>query len=894
MEIIITPSFNFRIYGNSKETSQIAEIFNSSRAKGLLELIKRPALRLESLSAAYWNDFANIFMRSFCTYSTIDPLHIPITATTISNIATAAPLTEGAEYISSELLTSLWQELEFHINSYLNDKNITARQFITTEFPDWKDVGKIHFHLAENKQPDSKPFAFLSTYGVRVPGKARIQHRPLGVALKKSLSSSDKSHLQQLLRPIYEASKTSKFVAKSLKNQSIYAPFYLNPNEAFHFIQDIPYCEEAGIICKLPAWWNKGRPPKAQVAVKLGTKKKSQISFNQLLNFKIGLSIDGKTLTESQTKELLAAESSLIEIDGKWIEVNRKHIEQILSVWNNAVSASHNEGISFAQAMRLMSRFSLNNDNLDKSLEAEEIHKWIDISTSSELTNLLDNLRKPKDPKHPQLEKILETYLKGTLRPYQKSGLEWLRTITSLQLGGCLADDMGLGKTIQVIAMLLTQKHYLKVKKTSLLIVPASLLGNWDSEIQKFAPSLCYKIIHPTADVPKQVLEEGPPNLEELDFILTTYGMAVRMDWLQQQDWQTIIADEAQAIKNSKTKQSKVLRSFQASSKIAMTGTPIENSLVDLWSIFDFTCPGLLGTEAKFKETIKNIEVTGDTKKIDYTPIRTLIAPYILRRKKSDKSVINDLPDKIELTSQCYLTENQATLYQKEVTRLKDTLRNSDGMQRKGLILSSLLKFKQICNHPSQYLANDSYQPNLSGKFSKLKEIVETISSRQEKVLLFTQFRELTDILAHFLSECFGTEGLIIHGGTAVDKRQKLVEKFQHIDGPPFFVLSLKAGGTGLNLTAANHVIHFDRWWNPAVENQATDRAFRIGQKNNVLIHKFVCKGTIEEKIDLMIREKKDLANAIVEKTDEIKFTELSDQELLNLVSLDIQALNES
>jgi non-specific serine/threonine protein kinase len=369
--------------------------------------------------------------------------------------------------------------------------------------------------------------------------------------------------------------------------------------------------------------------------------------------------------------------------------------------------------------------------------------------------------------------------------------------------------------------------------------------------------------------------------------------MILRTEWLQTEEWETIIADEAQAIKNSKTKQSKAMRELTAKTKIAMTGTPVENNLTDLWSIFDFSCPGLLGTNSQFKSAIKKMASGGSDGSSDYGSLRSLISPYLIRRKKTDKTVIADLPDKIEMTATSFLTSKQASLYNGEVERLKKSLEGADGIQRKGLVLASLMKFKQICNHPSQYQSNDSYEPKLSGKFTKLAELVETISSRGEKVLVFTQFREMTDIISHFLGDCFGSKGLILHGGTPVKKRQDLVDQFQDPNGPSFFVLSLKAGGTGLNLTEASHVIHFDRWWNPAVENQATDRAFRIGQRRNVVVHKFMCRGTIEEKIDNMIREKQGLSDAMFEGSKEMNLTELSDQDLLDMVRLDINALDD-
>ena len=379
--------------------------------------------------------------------------------------------------------------------------------------------------------------------------------------------------------------------------------------------------------------------------------------------------------------------------------------------------------------------------------------------------------------------------------------------------------------------------------------------------------------------------DNNETTLAGTDLVLTTYGMLPRQSWLQQRDWRLLIIDEAQAIKNPTSRQTRATKKLRAASRIALTGTPIENRLGDLWSLFDFLCPGLLGSAARFKGFVKSLSA-GESDQ--YAPLRNLVQPYILRRLKTDKTIITDLPEKTEVYAWCGLSKAQAALYRKEVKQLATSLKTLDGMQRRGLVLACLMRFKQICNHPSQLLGDDHYDPAGSGKFARLAELCEEVASRQEKMLIFTQFREITGPLAAFLSKQFGLPGLILHGGTPVKRRQQLVDDFQAEDGPPFFVLSLKAGGTGLNLTAASHVVHFDRWWNPAVENQATDRAFRIGQRNNVLVHKFVCQGTVEEKIDTLIMEKIALADDILKGGPDTLLSEMNNEELLKLVSLDL------
>jgi non-specific serine/threonine protein kinase len=347
--------------------------------------------------------------------------------------------------------------------------------------------------------------------------------------------------------------------------------------------------------------------------------------------------------------------------------------------------------------------------------------------------------------------------------------------------------------------------------------------------------------------------------------------------------WRVAVLDEAQAIKNPGAKQTRIAKKLKARSRIALTGTPVENRLADLWSIFDFTHPGLLGNGKAFTAFAKRL-----TTSEHYRPLRELVRPYILRRLKTDKTVISDLPDKTELKAYCHLAPAQAALYQRAVKDLAGALEDAEGIGRKGVVLKFLMRFKQICNHPSQWLGDAAWAEADSGKFARLREITEVIAVKQEKMLVFTQFREATGPLAAFLGSVFGREGLVLHGGTPVGKRRELVQRFQDDERVPFFVLSLKAGGAGLNLTSAAHVVHFDRWWNPAVENQATDRAFRIGQKKNVLVHKFVCQGTVEDKIDQLIESKQQLVRDVLEGGAELLLTEMSDKELLDLVKLDI------
>ena len=545
--------------------------------------------------------------------------------------------------------------------------------------------------------------------------------------------------------------------------------------------------------------------------------------------------------------------------------------------FKNAQALAERDGLTFIEAMRLLAGAAVTGTDQDAG-----VADWSQVTAGPWLAETLKALRAPDgadaDP---------GPALKGTLRPYQKAGVHWMHLLSGLGLGACLADDMGLGKTIQVLSLLLAQRRTGRAMQPSLLVGPASLLANWAAEIERFAPGLTAKIVHPSAMTPDQVRQVTPDQLSGIDLAITSYGTLLRMPVLAEMRWHFVILDEAQAIKNPNAKQTKAAKALKARARIALTGTPVENHLGDLWSIFDFINPGLLGTARQFTSYTKRL---AESTHNPYGPLRELVRPYILRRMKTDKSVIADLPDKTEIKAYCPLSRKQAALYEQTVTDLAEALQDSEGIQRKGIVLATLMRLKQICNHPSQWLNDNVWAEEDSGKWARLRDIAAVVAARQEKMLVFTQFREMTAPLATFLGGIFGRPGLVLHGNTAVKDRKDLVRTFQEDEAVPFFILSLKAGGSGLTLTAASHVVHFDRWWNPAVENQATDRAFRIGQKRNVMVHKFVCQGTVEEKIDALIESKKSLSEDVLAGSGEISLTEMKDDDLLRLVALDLKA----
>ena len=481
----------------------------------------------------------------------------------------------------------------------------------------------------------------------------------------------------------------------------------------------------------------------------------------------------------------------------------------------------------------------------------------------------------------------------GKLRPYQRKGVSWLAFLKQFGFGACLADDMGLGKTIQLISLLLHDRD--KPQNASkigpaLLICPMSIVGNWHKELQRFAPSLNVMVHHGHERLSGEAFEQ---EAIRHDIVITTYSLALRdKEHLSHLEWEYVVVDEAQNIKNDAAKQTQAIKKLNATHKIALTGTPVENRLSELWSIMEFLNPGYLGSGTDFRKNFAiPIERYRDSNRAE--SLKRLVQPFVLRRLKTDKTIIADLPDKMEMKVFCNLTQEQASLYEAVVQEMLAKIEESEGIERKGLVLSTLLKLKQVCNHPTQFVADGSALPGRSGKLARLEEMLEEALEEGDKALIFTQFAEMGTLLRQHLQDTLGREVLFLHGGTPKKQRDIMVQRFQEDRrGAPLFILSLKAGGVGLNLTAANHVFHFDRWWNPAVENQATDRAFRIGQKKNVQVHKFVCIGTLEEHIDQMIEQKKELAESIVG-SGENWLTEMSTAQLKELFALSREAVGE-
>ena len=887
MGIRLTPAGHLRWEPSGDEAAPAAPpalqgAFETDWREALFTLAAEKTPTRDMPSVRYWQQLAERHLTGLCHVPEdaesfeIEP---PSSADCARWILTAPPM-PGGEYLGEETLQRIWEGLDVWVRETVTRTGGLAA-FLRERAPKWRQVGRVCFHLAENRNDEARPFAFMATYASGFGAAGRVRHLPLRKALEQYAGAKNRAALVKLLSPVQQAAESCAWVKELVDSGDLYRPMAWTAARAWRLLRSAEELERSGLSVSLPNWWR--RRPRPRVSVTIGAGAPSRLDAGAMLDFDVRVALGDATLSREELDALLEGDDGLVLLKGQWVEVDRDRLRQAVEHWESLQQHAEDGEVSFVEGMRLLAGASA--DLRHEERRDEERH-WVHVEPGDAMREILTGLRRPGTLDAVEVAGALQ----GTLRPYQHEGLRWLHFLTKLGLGACLADDMGLGKTIQVLALLLCESRdrARQPGAPSMLVVPASLLGNWRDEAARFAPSLALCFLHP-AETDRQRLVDiaaaPEAHLAETDLVVTTYAMLVRQPWLAEVSWRLVILDEAQAIRNPGTRQSRAVRKLSARARIALTGTPVENRLGDLWALFDFLNPGLLGSRTVFQSFVKSLQAREDN---PFAPLRQLVGPYILRRLKTDRSIIADLPEKTETARYCHLTKAQVKLYGQVVRTMKREMESAVDIARRGVVLRSLLRLKQVCNHPGQLLGDGEYRSADSGKFLRLAEICEELAERQEKVLVFTQFREIIDPLAEHLSAIFGRPGLVLHGATGVKKRRGLVARFQSDDGPPFFILSLKAGGTGLNLTAASHVVHFDRWWNPAVENQATDRAFRIGQRRNVLVHKFVTTGTVEERIDEMIAEKRKLADDILAGDAEVNLTELSDEALMDLVRLDV------
>ena len=684
---------------------------------------------------------------------------------------------------------------------------------------------------------------------------------------------------ERLLADLGRASRLFPSIEESLQTPRP-VELKMKTEKAYTFLrQSAPLLEDSGFGLLLPSWWHKRRN-KIGIKLKLTLPKSSTgtssglLGLNGIVAYDWEVAIGEETLSPEEFEKLSSLKVPLVKVRGEWVELRREEIASAIAFFQKRHA---NGQMELGEAMRL-------------GLGGQEPAVGLPVVEVVAEGRLEDLLHRLSDDVQLTPLKPPRTF-QGKLRPYQVKGLSWLVFLKEFGLGACLADDMGLGKTIQLIALLLHERKNEKAKPgPTLLVCPMSVVGNWQREVERFAPSLRVMVHHgPTRFTGRNFKREAKKN----DLVISTYALAYRdQETFSAVHWENIGLDEAQNIKNPSARQTQAVRKLKANHRIALTGTPVENRLSELWSIMEFLNPGYLRSAKDFSTNFAlPIEKYHNPQRAQ--SLRRIIQPFVLRRLKTDPKIIKDLPEKMEIKVFCNLTSEQASLYEAVVKEMLGKIENSEGIERKGLVLATLMKLKQICNHPALFLQDGSILPGRSCKLRRLEEMLEEVIAEGDRALIFTQFSSMGGMLRHHLQERLGCETLFLHGGTPKRQRDNMVGRFQSEHrGPPLFILSLKAGGFGLNLTAANHVFHFDRWWNPAVENQATDRAFRIGQTRNVEVHKFVCIGTLEERIDQMIELKKELAEKIIG-IGEGWLTELSTNQLRKVFTLSKEAVSD-
>ena len=671
---------------------------------------------------------------------------------------------------------------------------------------------------------------------------------------------------EYLFLSLGQASRLCAEISDSLRSN---APkgYEVDSAGAINFISEkASALEEGGFDVMVPPWWKRRKRLRKKVAVKSGAlKADSNLSLDRIVEFQWQIAIGEVPLSLAELNAIADLKTPLVKIRGQWVHMDAGEIKA---------------AIDFLK--RRKRDESTVRDLINLSLGAGSIDGDVEIEASGWIDDLIQQLKQPS-----QVKELAEpTNFIGQLRPYQRRGFSWLSFLSNWGLGACLADDMGLGKTVQTLAMI-QHERVGGEQRPVLLVCPTSVVDNWRKEALRFTPDLSVMVHHGSS---RRKGEQFKDLVAKHAIVVSSYSLLHR-DYAQLKDieWAGIILDEAQNIKNAETKQSRAAKQLESKYRIALTGTPVENNVGDLWSLMDFLNPGLLGSRESFRKNLfRAIQIERDPDARDR--LQKITQPFILRRLKTDKSIISDLPEKQEMKVYCTLSKEQVTLYQAVLKDLERKLDKAEGIEKSGLVLATLSRLKQVCNHPAHFLADNSTLEDRSGKLDRLMEILEEILASKEKLLIFSQFTEMGELIQKHIGEILGEEVLYLHGGTSKKKRDEMVERFQAADGPSIFLLSLKAGGTGLNLTAANHVIHYDRWWNPAVENQASDRAFRIGQTKNVQVRKFICAGTLEDKIDEMIESKRQLAEDVVG-SGEGWLTRLSNDELKKVFALSREVL---
>ncbi|MFT5169953.1 MAG: hypothetical protein ACI8Q2_000568, partial [Candidatus Omnitrophota bacterium] len=669
-----------------------------------------------SQSLNYFRDFAHLFTYKLSHTPDLevmrDKTYIPITDEEMADMLQKSPFMVGSARMNKNVMTKIWEELNTTFQNKVSDHEGTIESFIHTYSHHIHLVGRMQFHLAENPSDSKFPFSFLATYIPRHQ-KNKVYKQ---FTLKSSLEmfNHNDRELLELLNTIHYTAGECPLINQLLTSGELFHPLAWTPTEAYQFLQEIKLYENCGILCHIPDWWEK-EAAAMKINISMHDATPSHVGMDSIMNFNAELLLGDASITQEEIRTILNEAEGLAFIKGKWLKVDPKKLAHMLKMFEQAKEVEK-DGLTFQEAMRLQ----IGASDLLKNKEEDVV---LEFTQGEWLKKTLEKLR------NPEIIKALPvpSGFIGELRPYQQHGLDWLNLLHTLQFGACLADDMGLGKTIQILAFLLHIKD--QNPSPSLLVLPASLISNWQSEIQKFAPELNIFIAHPSVNPEAKDVLQQTQIPDSYDLVITTYNLIQKLPLLQETHWFYVILDEAQAIKNPNTKQSKAIKRLISFNRVILTGTPIENRLTNLWSLFDFTNPGLLGTAQEFSKYTRSL----DNHPQKYGKLKSVIQPYLLRRLKTDKDIISDLPDKIEMKTYANLNTKQVILYKELIKNTATALKESSGIQRKGIILASLIKFKQICNHPSQYTGNIHFSEKDSGKFERLREICEIIFQEREK-----------------------------------------------------------------------------------------------------------------------------------------------------------------
>ncbi len=855
---------------------RLERAFSVSPARGMLDLLRYGVPAGTAPVFAWLRERARDRMMLYLRLLRCGEERLPdIPGTEMARLLESMPPVVGGE-ISVRTLGEWMSGLPTALAELAQRECCSPEEWLNRLGEGWQQLGLLCFHLAENAgdHAESAPFAFLATFVHKVGQDGKARHLPLGHAAQ--MLANDREALLALLRPLQTAAARSDFLRELINSRDVYKPCAWTARRTLLYLQSIPALEEAGIETRMVNLW-KGEPPRVELRVTVDSDENGgkpgaapSVNIHTLLHFSPQIVLGDHRLTDEEWQTLLASEDGLVRFRGEWVKLDKERLQRLMDNWTRAVGLSH-AGIPLISGLRF-----LMGQRSKATQQMPSVEDGVHVAAGAGLALALSNLHFSADMP------VLPPDMQTTLRAYQKDGVRFLANVTRAGFGACLADDMGLGKTLQVIAWL---SHLAligelgKGRGCALVICPASLLTNWQQELAHFAPQLKVSVLHPYAlnHSDSAFLHSDPAWLiRRAHVALTTYGIATREEKLAMCPWQALVLDEAQAIKSAASQRTRAILRFSCTRRVALTGTPVENSLNELRSLFEFLNPGLLGTESEFNAFVRGMGS-------DYSALRRLVRPFMLRRVKSDPALLPELPPKTEQPAYCLLTPEQARLYAGEVDNLRAVLSEEDARTRLMLILPILGRLKQICNHPAQYLGESYYDPAASGKFEMLRYLAEQMRDAGECCLIFTQYRSIMPHLHDFLEEIFGAPGLMLHGDTPIHERQRFVSQFQSPGGPPFFLLSLRAAGTGLTLTRAHHVVHFDRWWNPAVENQASDRAHRIGQKHPVFIHPLICTGTIEQNIHTMLRKKSTMTDALLSGGLEKLLLNLSADEILSL-----------